>query len=145
MSLMEFKNVLKFIRGNEPTAEEKNELFKEVALMTLARATRSDTNMQAAEVELVQEIMLRITGENIDLADIRTAAHSAVFESKPLEKYLSGVGQKLGAEGRVTILQCLIEVIRSNEQVSHFETDFFDMVAASLSATPSEIVGLVAD
>jgi uncharacterized tellurite resistance protein B-like protein len=144
MSLMEFKNVLKFLRGEEPSAEEKKELFKEVALMTLARATRSDTNIQAVELESVQDILLRVTGEEIDLAEIRTAAHSEVFERRPLHKYLAGVGQKLDASSRTSILQCLIEVIRSNEEISHFETEYFDMVAEALSATPSEISGLVA-
>jgi hypothetical protein len=43
----------------------------------------------------------------------------------------------------MTIMHGLAQVIRSDERVSHFETDYFDMVANALKATPSEIVGLV--
>ena len=145
MGLIEFKNILKFLRGDEPTADEKNELFKEAALMVLARATSADTNMKAIEVKTVQEILQRVTGEEISLADIRTAAHSELFERRPLDKYLSGVGRKLDVKERVTILHCLADVIRSDQRISHFEADYFDMVAGALKATPSEIVGLVAD
>jgi len=141
---MEFKSVVKFF-GKELNAEEKQALFKEMALMTLARATSSDTNIQTVELETVQKVLLRVTGEEISLADIRTAADSMLFETVPLEKYLSAVGRKLEASDRVVILRCLAEVIQSDQRVSHFETDYFDMVAGALSATPSEIIGLVAE
>ena len=145
MSLVEFKSILKFLRGDEPTADEKKEIFKEAALMALARATSADTNIKTVEVESVQEILKRLTGEEISLADIRVAAQSELFERTPLDKYLSGVQRKLDTKGRLTILDCLAEVIRSDERISHFETDYFDMVAGALKATPSELVGLVTD
>ena len=145
MSLVEFKSILKFLRGAEPSAEERTELFKEAAFMALARATSADTNIKTVELENVQEILKRVTGEEISLADIKTAAQSKLFESQPLDRYLSGIGRKLDTTGRQTILRCLAEVIRSDERVSHFETDYFDMVARALSATPSEIAGLVSE
>ena len=145
MSLVEFKNILRFIRGDEPSAEEKRELFKEAALLTLARATSADTNIKPIEVQFVQAILKSMTGEEISLPDIRLAAKSELFEKKPLDSYLAGVGKKLDAEERATILRCLSDVIRSDERVSHFETEYFDMVAKALKATPSEIVGLVAE
>ena len=37
-----FNNIVKFLGGGEATEEEKAKLFKEVALITLARATASD-------------------------------------------------------------------------------------------------------
>ena len=43
----------------------------------------------------------------------------------------------------MTILKCLADVVRANGRVSHLETDYFDMVAGALKATPSELVGLV--
>ena len=141
MSLVEFKNILKFVR--EPTAEEKRELFKEVALMALARATSADTNIKTVEVKLVQEILTRITAEEISLADIKTAAQSELFEKQPLDRYLAAVGRRLDQDQRVTLLACLTEVIHIDERVSHFETDYFDMVARALNATPSELGGLL--
>lgn len=142
MSLAEFKNILRFIGRDEPSAKERAELFKEAALMTLARATNADTHIKPIEVERVQAILKSTTGEEISLSDIRVAAKSAVFETKPLDRYLAGVGRKLDSAERSTILQCLADVIRADERISHFETDYFDMVATALKATPSEIVGL---
>jgi uncharacterized tellurite resistance protein B-like protein len=143
MSLMNFTNILKLVRGEEPSRGESNELFKEVALMVLARATSADTNVKAVEVESVQKILNRVTGEEISIPDIRTAAASAVFEQKPLKKYLADVRSSLDSEERVRIIHCLAEVIHSDERISTFETTYFDMVAEALKATPSEIAGLV--
>ena len=143
MNSAKFGSILKFIRGGEPTLEEKKQLFKEAALMTLARATSADTNIQRVEVEAVQQILKNTTGEQISTADIRVAANSDLFEKEPLEKYLAGVGRKLEAKDRVAIIASLAEVIRSDERISHFETDFFDTVAGALRATPSEIIGLI--
>jgi uncharacterized tellurite resistance protein B-like protein len=134
---------LKFVRGEEPTPEERKELFKEAAFMVLARATSTDTNVQTVEVERVQEILHRVTGEEISIPDIRTAADSEMFERTPLKKYISDVGGKLDTKARMTILHCVAEVIHSDDRISKFETDYFDMVADALKATPSEIAGLV--
>ena len=145
MSLAKFGNILKFIRGGDPTPEEKQQLFKEAALMALARATSADTNIQRVEVEAVQRILREITGEEVSVSDVRVAASSELFEKEPLEKYLSGVGRKLETKDRSIILHSLAEVIRSDERVSQFETDYFDLVANALKATPSEIIGLVSE
>ena len=47
MGLVDFGNILKFLRGGEPTPEERKQLFKEVAIMALARATSADTTTPA--------------------------------------------------------------------------------------------------
>ena len=146
MSLAKFANILKFnLSGGEPTAEEKTNLFKEAVFMVLARATSADTNIDRAEVNNVQQILKRVTGEDISAADIRVGASSDLFEKEPLDKYLSGVGQKIDARDRVIIMHSLAEVVRSDGRISHFETDYFDMVAHALGATPSELIGLVSD
>ncbi len=142
---VKFTNILKFILGGDPTPEERKLLFKEAAFMALARATSADTNIQPVEVETVQRVLKKVTGEEVTLSNIRVAARSDLFEKQPLEKYLSGVGGKLEAGQRVAILHSLGEVIRSDERISLFETHYFDMVANALKATPSEIAGLVAD
>ena len=142
---VKFTNILKFILGGDPTPEERKLLFKEAAFMALARATSADTNIQNVEVETVQQVLNKVTGEDVTLADIRLAARSDLFERQPLEKYLSGVGGKLDAGQRVAILHGLGEVIRSDQRISPSETRYFDMVAHALKATPSEIFGLAAD
>jgi uncharacterized tellurite resistance protein B-like protein len=143
MSIIEFKRILRLVRGEEASQDERDELFQEVALMVLARATSADTNMQKVEVEKVQDVLKRVTGVEISIAEIRTAASSAVFETTPLKKYLGSVSRSLDAASRMTILDCLIEVIQSDDRISHFETDYFDMVAEALKAKPSEVAGLV--
>ena len=60
-----------------------------------------------------------------------------------MKKYLAEVRSSLDAKERVRIIQCLAEVIHSDERISTFETTYFDMVAEALKATPSEIAGLV--
>jgi uncharacterized tellurite resistance protein B-like protein len=145
MSLLEFRNILSVFRGKELGEEEKKELFKEAALMTLARATSADTNVKAAEVETVQRILEELTGEHFSTADIRVAAGSEVFERTPLHKYLASVGKKLDRIDRGRIICSLADVIKSDERISPFETQFFDMVVDALGATPSEIMGLIAE
>jgi uncharacterized tellurite resistance protein B-like protein len=142
MSLVEFKSVLKFIRGGEPSPEEQRELYKEAALMTLARATSVDAHIKKIEVEVVQKILVEATGEEISGADIRTAAKSEIFMRKPLDKYLADLGRKLDVSGRMSILHYLAEVLEIDEQITESETVYFDMVAKALKATPSEIIGL---
>ena len=100
MSLVQFKNILRFIGGGQPTADEKRDLFKEAALMTLARATSADTNIKPIEVQTVQTILKSMTGEQISLTDIQLAAKSELFETRPLERYLAGIGRKLDTDER---------------------------------------------
>jgi uncharacterized tellurite resistance protein B-like protein len=145
MSIVEFRRILKIFGGGETTPEEEKQLFDEALLMTLARATSSDTNIRPVEVEAVQQILKEEAGEDISVATIRTAAASELFESSPLEKYLSKVGRQLTTRDRVKIVEALAKVIKSDVRVSPFETDYFDMVAEALKITPSELAGLVAD
>lgn len=143
MSLAGLKNILKIFGGSEPTAEEKRELFKEAALMTLARATASDSNIKKVEVETVRQIVERVTGEEVSVADVRVAANSKLFESAPLERYLEDVGRKIEVQDRLHIAQALAEVINSDERVSSREVVFFNMVAGAFQLTPAELAGLI--
>jgi uncharacterized tellurite resistance protein B-like protein len=145
MSIVNFQGIRKIFGGGEPSPEEKQQLFSEVLLMTLARACSSDTNIQPVEVETVQKILRHETGEDISAAKIRVAAESDLFESTPLEKYLAKVGNKLDTHDRVKIAQTLAKVIQSDVRISSFEVTFFNMVAKAMKITPAELVGLVPD
>ena len=145
MSIANLSSVLSIFRGSELSPEEEKELFKEVLVMTLSRATSADANIDPAEVETVQVVIKKVTGDDIEAADIRVAAKSALFETAPLEKYLASAGRKLGADDRVKTVQTLAEVIKSDCRVGPRETQFFDMVAEALRVTPSELAGLVAE
>ncbi len=144
MSLVRFANILKAFRaGGEPTPEEKQALFRELVLMTLARATSADYNIKRVEVETVQRIVKEVTDVDVSADDVNIAANSHMFEKEPLESYLSGVGRKIDARQRAIILKSLADVIRSDEQTNLSESKYFDMVARALDATPSEIAGFV--
>ncbi len=143
MSIASLGNLLKIFNGAHPTPEEKQALFKEAAIMTVARATASDMNIKEIEVETVQEIVSRITREEISSADVRMAANSKLYESAPLDKYLSKTGSKLDIEDRLIIVRALAEVILSDKRVSHAEVDFFNMVAGAFDLTPAQLAGLI--
>jgi uncharacterized tellurite resistance protein B-like protein len=142
MSLINFESIRKLV-GDEDD-KHKDELFKETMLMVLARATRADSNVEQVEIDRVVEELKAQVGVDFSVADIKVAASSEVFESKSLERFLSSATKRLNESERATILASLANVIRSDEEIRHFELDFFDRVAMALRATPSEIAGLVA-
>jgi uncharacterized tellurite resistance protein B-like protein len=145
MGIADLGNVLKIFGGSDISAEEQQELFQEVLLMVLARASSSDTSIQSIEVQSIQDIVERETGNGISEQDVRKAARTELYETTPLDKYLASSGKKLLDRDRVAIIHLLAEVIRSDTEVSVLEVDFFNMVATSLTATPAEIAGLSAD
>ena len=142
MSIADLSTVLAIFGGSEPDPEKQKELFKEVLLMTLARASSSDSNIQQIEVESIQGILQKETGEEFSVADIRKAARSDLYETVPLRKYLSSASRKLKSEDRVTVIQTLAEVIRSDTEVRVLEIDFLNSVAEARKATPSELIAL---
>ena len=142
MAIADLKNVLNIFRGTEPSAEDKVALKKEVMLMTLARATSSDANIDSCEVSTVRKIMQAHTGDDFSEADIRLASRPTLYEEAPFGNYLRSVRKKLDAEARVEVVQALAEVIKSDTEVRELEIDFFNMVANELKATPAEIIGL---
>lgn len=145
MAIADLSNVLNIFRGTEPSAEDKEALYKEVLLMTLARATSSDANIDSCEVSTVQKILEAHTGEQFSEADIRLASRPTLYEEAPFGKYLNSVRKKLDSAARAEVVQALAEVIKSDTKVRELEIDFFNMVANELKATPAEIIGLAND
>jgi len=143
MAIMDLRNVLSIFGGAKLPPEQRQQLVKEVLLMTLARASSSDSHTHPAEVDTVQRVLKEVTGDDISTADIRVAAASEMFERAPLEKYLSSVASSLTTADRVTIAQSLARVIKSDVAVSPEEVDFFNEVAAALEITAAELSGLV--
>ncbi|MFV2090016.1 MAG: TerB family tellurite resistance protein [Pseudomonadales bacterium] len=143
MSITNLGNILKIFGGAEPTEEEKQAVFKEAAMMTLARATASDTNIKSVEVETVRVIIERVTGEDVSEADVRVAANSKLFESAPLEKYLARAGRQMNVKDRLVIAEALAEVIVSDSRISSKEITFFNMLAEAFELTPAELAGLI--
>ena len=57
MSIADLSGVLKIFGGSDPSPEEQKDLFKEALLMTLARASSSDSSIQPVEVESIRDIL----------------------------------------------------------------------------------------
>jgi len=141
MNIAKLGSIVKVLQGGE--AKKKKDLFNEVLLMTLARASRSDINIHPVEVDTIRKLVAKITGEQVTAADVRVAAMSEIYETTPLEKCLSRLGGTLVPEHRAMVVQALAKVIRSDTEVSGPEIEFFNMVAEALGASPAEIAGLI--
>ena len=144
MAIADLKNVLKIFGGSEVSADQQNDLFKEVLLMTLARAADADINIQTVEVDRIRDILKAHTGDDFSAADIRVAARSDLYAEATLVKYLGSVYKKLSDAHRAQTIQALADVFRSDQNVSVLEVDFFDSVAGALHIKPSQVAGLVA-
>ncbi len=55
-------SVLKFFGESPPSEEKHKPLYREVLLMTLARASNSDANIHPVEIETIQQIFARRHG-----------------------------------------------------------------------------------
>ena len=143
MAIADLKNVLNIFGGADVSEDQRNELFKEVLLMTLARAADADINIQTVEVERIQEILKENTGEEFSSADIRVAARAELYAEATLRKYLGSVRKKMSDAQRASTIRALADVFRSDSNVSVLEVDFFDRVATALQVSPSQIAGLV--
>jgi uncharacterized tellurite resistance protein B-like protein len=144
MAIADLKNVLNIFGGADVSEDQESELFKEVLLMTLARAADADINIQTVEVDRIREILKQHTGEEFSSADVRVAARSELYAEATLRKYLGSVRKKMSDAHRAQTIQALADVFRSDSNVSVLEVDFFDRVATALQVTPSQIAGLVA-
>jgi uncharacterized tellurite resistance protein B-like protein len=142
MAIADLKNVLNIFGGSDISEDQQNELFKEVLLMTLARAADADINIQNVEVDRIREIIKAHTGEEVSPADVRVAARSELYAESNLRKYLGKVAHKLKPEHRGQVVQALAEVFRSDDDVSPLEVDFFNRTATAIGATPAQLAGL---
>jgi len=145
MGIADLGRVLKIFGGSDISEDEQRELFEEVLLMVLGRASSSDSNIHKIEIRSIQDIIERETGHEVSDQDVRRAARTELYETTPMDKYLSSAARKLLSRDRVAIVHLLAEVIRSDTTVSVLEVDFFNMVARALEATPAEVAGLTPD
>lgn len=144
MAIADLKNVLKIFGGSDAGSKDDGELYKEVLLMTLARAADADINIQTVEVDRIREILKEHTGQDFSAADVRVAARSELYAEATLRKYLGSVRGKLAAAERADVVRALADVFRSDANIGVLEVDFFNGVAEALKVTPAELAGLIA-
>ena len=142
MRIADLSSVLKSLGGSSLSEEKQKELFWEVLLMTLAQASNADANIHPEEIETIQQIVQRETGQELTEAAIRKAARSERYRSVKLRKYLRSVQRQLKAEDRIKIAQALADVIKGDNLISVLEVDFFNRVADALRITLAELIGL---
>lgn len=144
MAIADLSNVLKIFSGSDVSEAAKKDLFEETLLMTLARAANADVAIQNVEVESIQAILKKHTGKEFSQADIRIAAREELYAEATLVKYLRRAEKGLTEEHCTQIVQALIELFRSDQNVSALEVDFFNNVVTALNVTPAQIAGLAA-
>jgi uncharacterized tellurite resistance protein B-like protein len=142
MAIADLKNVLKIFGGSDVNDDEKSDLFKEVLLMTLARAANADINIQTVEVDRIAEILKDRTGQEFTAVDIRVAAREELYAEATLRKYLASVRRKLSAEERAETMAALADVFRVDQSVSILEVDFYNRVAEALQVSAADLAGL---
>lgn len=138
MAFEKLSNVLNIFGRSSSSQKTEDEIYSEVLLTTLAQASKADANIHPVEIETIIDIMRRETGQELTEADIRKASRSEVNESANLRKYLRSVQSRLNDESKTTILQALVDVIKSDTHVNVLEIDFFNRVADALRIAPTE-------
>ncbi len=138
MAIADLSRYLKSFSESSPSEEKQQGLYREVLLMTLARASSSDANIHPVEIETIQQIMQRETGQELTEANIRKAGRPELYSSVYLRKYLRSVQRQLKPEDRSKIVQAVADVIKSDTQINVLEIDFFYQVANALRITLAE-------
>ena len=144
MAFGQIRSVLKSLVGSSANEETQDDVYEEVLLMTLAQASKADANIHPMEIETIQQIMRRETGQDLTAVDIRKASQTDMFESASLHKYLRRVQGQLNTKNKIAILQALIDVIKSDRTINVLEIDYYDRVVDALRMTPAEQIGLTA-
>jgi hypothetical protein len=88
MAFGNLRSVLKIFGGSSASEKTQDELYREVLMMTLAEASRADANIHPLEIETIQQIMQRETGQDFSEADIRVASRSDSYRPANFRKYL---------------------------------------------------------
>jgi uncharacterized tellurite resistance protein B-like protein len=143
MALVDF-NKVKQLFGETPKGEDPD-LFRELFVLVLSRATDADAYTHPAEISTVQAVIKDELGEDLSSAEVRTAALSKIYETIPLPKCLADAATKLSTDQRRRILGGLVRVMHADERVSSREADFFNMVVASLRLTAADAAGLIVE
>ena len=127
MAIADLKSVLKIFGGSDVSAEEQGELYKEVLLMTLARAADADINIQTVEVERIQEILKEHTGQEFSSGDIRDRCPRGALR-RSFVAQVPGQCSQTRWPTRIasSTVHALADVFRSDKSVSVLEVDFFN-------------------
>ncbi|MCE2437029.1 MAG: TerB family tellurite resistance protein [Pseudomonadales bacterium] len=128
-----------------PTPDERRDLLNETALLVLARATSTDFNIRPVEIATVRRVLKEFTGQEVPEAEVRIAAKSKLFEEAPLERHLRDIARFLDMDAKLKIVDCLTEVIKSDERVSPREVNYINVVCDSMQLRISDVLKIFED
>ena len=133
---------VKKIFGVSTEVKADAEVYREFMLMVLARATDADAYTHPAEVQVVQRVLEEHLGERVKSSDVRIAAHSRLYETAPLERYISRVGLRFSKYERYGLVSALIDVLKADGRVATAEVEYFNMVVSALELDFADAAGL---
>jgi len=133
---------VKKIFGVSTEVKADAEVYREFMLMVLARETDADAYTHPAEVQVVQRVLEEHLGERVKSSDVRIAAHSRLYETAPLERYISRVGLRFSKYERYGLVSALIEVLKADGRVATAEVEYFNMVVSALDLDFADAAGL---
>lgn len=142
MSIASLMNIFKAFRDEELDPEQRTELMHETLLLTLARASSVDAQVDAIEISAIQKAIKEAIDVEVSEVDVRAAAKSELFEAVSVETALHRLSSRLSDEDRMLVVTKLGDVIRSDSRVNQFELDYFDRVVKALRVRPSMLVGI---
>ena len=142
MSIASLMNIFKAFRDEELDPEQREDLVHEALLLTLARASSVDAQVDAIEIGAIQKAIKEAIGVEVSEDDVRAAAESELFDTLSVETALHRLSGRLSDEDRMLVVTKLGDVIRSDAHVNQFELDYFDRIVRALRVTPSMLVGL---
>lgn len=144
--MKKFSFLSNFFNSQSSLSEaEQTKLFEDLLFLVLSRASRSDLDISAVEIEKIQQILKDAAGIDASQQDIRTAGMSELYEVAPIEKFASKSAKALSVKQRHIILKALYEVVGIDGVYSHSEADFFDNIASSMRLRPIEMMGAEID
>ena len=144
MAINDLNSLVRIFGRFSPGAEIQNKNYKEILLITLAQASIVDANIHPLEIAKIQQIMRRETAQEFTEAEIRRASRSTTYASASLDKYLRRAQGNLNSENKITILQAIVDVIKSDAEVNVLEIDYYNQAVSALQLTPAEQAGLTA-
>ena len=142
MSSSSLERILRYFGSGAISEEDKQDLWEEALLMTLAHAANADSNIQSVEVDTIQSIYHAHTGDEVSESEIRVLARSDLFKGTTLIQYLTTVQRRLDFEKKRDIIHALIKVFKSDKRISPNEARFFNTVASALNLTFADVAGL---
>jgi len=134
-----FNPVSKFINQlfNE---KSKEQIKREVFLLTLSRTTSADTNIRHVELEKVQELLKKYLGQEYSESQVRVAAMSRRFEKEPLHRFVARASKALTEEDRLQLAFGMMDIMKSDGRVGNLERKHYDRMIESLKLTPSSLM-----